>query len=86
MFLWPLLRTGQIDPMVRRVAQRTLMSVASCFRSLNWYLLFISAAIVTLATSTANVLVLTLLHGRELGWVCLGSCGSDVSPILNACI
>jgi len=26
--------------------------------------------------------VLTILHGRELGWVCLGSCSADV--IINA--
>lgn len=65
MFLWPLVKTGRIDPLLRRVAKRTLI-----------------AAMVALATSTANVLVLTLLHGKELGWVCLGSCGADV--ICNA--
>jgi hypothetical protein len=43
------------------------------------YLSCLSAAAVSVTTSTANVLVLTLLHGRELGWVCLGSCGADVS-------
>jgi hypothetical protein len=26
-----------------------------------------------------NVLVLTLLKGQELGWVCLASCGLDVN-------
>lgn len=61
MFLWPLVKTGKIDPRLRRIAKRTLV-----------------AAIVALTTSTANVLVLTLLHGKELGWVCLGSCGADV--------
>jgi hypothetical protein len=25
-----------------------------------------------------NILVLTLLHGRQLGWICLASCGVDV--------
>jgi len=65
MFLWPLVKTGRVDPLLRRIAQRTLI-----------------AATVALATSTANVLVLTLLHGKELGWVCLGSCGADV--ICNA--
>jgi hypothetical protein len=40
------------------------------------------AALVALATSTVNMLVLTLMHGEQLGWVCLGSCGADV--IVNA--
>ncbi|KIK71507.1 hypothetical protein GYMLUDRAFT_338617 [Collybiopsis luxurians FD-317 M1] len=40
------------------------------------------AAGVALTTSTVNMLVLTLLHGQEQGWVCLGSCGADV--IFNA--
>ncbi|KAJ8072881.1 hypothetical protein PM082_016440 [Marasmius tenuissimus] len=40
------------------------------------------AAIVALTTSTVNIVVLTSQHGRELGWVCLGSCGADV--IVNA--
>ncbi|KIM84333.1 hypothetical protein PILCRDRAFT_781610 [Piloderma croceum F 1598] len=61
LFLWPLVKTGRIDPLLRRVAKRTLL-----------------AAAVSLTTSTANVLVLTLQHGKELGWVCLGSCGADV--------
>jgi len=61
LFLWPLIKTGKIHPMLRRVAKRTLF-----------------AAIVALSTSSINVLVLTLLHGKELGWVCLGSCGADV--------
>jgi len=47
------------------------------------YLSCLSAAAVSVTTSTANVLVLTLLHGRELGWVCLGSCGADVRYLLN---
>lgn len=29
-------------------------------------------------SSQANILVLNLMHGKELGWVCLGSCGADV--------
>jgi len=36
------------------------------------------AAGVALTTSTINVVVLTVLKGQELGWICLGSCGSDV--------
>ncbi|KAJ7642698.1 hypothetical protein DFH06DRAFT_1477426 [Mycena polygramma] len=37
---------------------------------------------VALTTSTVNIVVLTVLKGHELGWVCLASCGIDV--ILNA--
>jgi hypothetical protein len=37
------------------------------------------SALIALTTSCVNILVLTLMHGRQLGWVCLGSCGSDVS-------
>ncbi|KAJ7048125.1 hypothetical protein C8F01DRAFT_164512 [Mycena amicta] len=40
------------------------------------------AAAVALTTSTVNIAVLTILKGSELGWVCLGSCGTDV--IFNA--
>ncbi|KAG9027060.1 hypothetical protein FRB95_008161 [Tulasnella sp. JGI-2019a] len=37
------------------------------------------ASLVALTTSCINITVLTLLHGKELGWVCLSSCGSDVT-------
>ncbi|KAF9041104.1 hypothetical protein BDZ89DRAFT_981468 [Hymenopellis radicata] len=36
------------------------------------------AACVALTTSTANIIVLTLMKGHQLGWVCLLSCASDV--------
>ena len=39
------------------------------------------AAGVALGTSVVNILILTLLHGRQLGWVCLASCGVDVSAL-----
>lgn len=39
-------------------------------------------AIVSLTTSAVNVAVLTALKGEEYGWVCLGSCVTDVA--LNA--
>lgn len=42
------------------------------------------ASVVALTTSTVNMLVLTLMHGRQLGWVCLGSCGTDV--VFNALV
>jgi hypothetical protein len=38
-----------------------------------------SSAFIALATSCVNVLVLITMHGRQLGWVCLGSCSADVS-------
>ncbi|KAG8901599.1 hypothetical protein FRB99_005194 [Tulasnella sp. 403] len=34
---------------------------------------------VALATSAVNIAILTFLHGRELGWVCLTSCAADVT-------
>ncbi|PVF91912.1 hypothetical protein CPB86DRAFT_802454 [Serendipita vermifera] len=37
------------------------------------------AATVALGTSVVNILVLTILHGQQLGWVCLASCGFDVT-------
>ena len=37
------------------------------------------AALVALVTSATNVAVLMVLHGQELGWVCLGSCTADVT-------
>ncbi|KAJ7928984.1 hypothetical protein B0H13DRAFT_2652534 [Mycena leptocephala] len=42
------------------------------------------ASIAALTTSTVNIAILTILHGRELGGLCLGSCGIDV--ILNAAV
>ncbi|KAM5540261.1 hypothetical protein V8D89_006080 [Ganoderma adspersum] len=40
------------------------------------------AAGVALSTSTINTLVLTLMSGTQLAWVCLASCGIDV--VINA--
>ncbi|KAI0329683.1 hypothetical protein GY45DRAFT_1304273 [Cubamyces sp. BRFM 1775] len=40
------------------------------------------AAAVALTTSCINILVLTIMHGKQLGWVCLASCGTDV--VINA--
>lgn len=42
-------------------------------------MLLISSAFIALATSCINVLILITMHGRQLGWVCLGSCSADVS-------
>ncbi|KAL7411107.1 hypothetical protein BDY24DRAFT_436093 [Mrakia frigida] len=42
------------------------------------------SALMALTTSTINILVLTLMNGRQLGFVCLGSCGADVT--INACV
>ncbi|KAG9050385.1 hypothetical protein FS837_005730 [Tulasnella sp. UAMH 9824] len=39
---------------------------------------------VALGTSAVNIAVLTILHGKELGWVCLTSCGGDVA--INAIV
>jgi len=40
------------------------------------------SSLIALATSCINILILTLMHGRQLGWVCLGSCSADV--VVNA--
>lgn len=37
------------------------------------------AASVALVTSAVNICILTILHGEELGWICLASCGADVA-------
>lgn len=37
------------------------------------------AAGAALTTSTLNIAILTIMDGRQLGWVCLGSCGTDVT-------
>ncbi|KAI0930101.1 hypothetical protein AcV5_006896 [Taiwanofungus camphoratus] len=42
------------------------------------------AAAVALTTSCVNILVLTLMRGKQLGWLCLGSCGIDV--VVNAVV
>lgn len=44
----------------------------------------LAAAVASLATSTVNIAILTVMDGQQLGWVCLGSCGTDV--ILNAMV
>ena len=41
------------------------------------------SALIALTTSCVNILILTLMHGRQLGWVCLGSCGTDVSSRIH---
>nr|GAT47542.1 predicted protein [Mycena chlorophos] len=68
LFLYPIARPGRL-----KLANANLRRVAT--RTL-------IAALASLTTSTINIGVLTILHGRELGWLCLGSCGSDV--VFNA--
>jgi hypothetical protein len=45
---------------------------------------FSSASTVALTTSAVNMLILTLMDGRQLGWVCLGACSTDV--VVNALV
>ncbi|CAK5276951.1 unnamed protein product [Mycena citricolor] len=40
------------------------------------------AAGIALSTSTVNMVVLTVMHGRQLGWLCLTNCATDV--IINS--
>ncbi|KAH9942442.1 uncharacterized protein BXZ73DRAFT_74699 [Epithele typhae] len=44
----------------------------------------VRTAAIALTTSCINILVLTLEHGQQLGWVCLASCGTDV--VINAVV
>lgn len=46
--------------------------------------MFFSAAGMALTTSTVNITVLTIMKGRQLGWLCLSSCGTDA--IFNAAV
>ncbi|KAK1218995.1 hypothetical protein PQX77_018298 [Marasmius sp. AFHP31] len=46
------------------------------------YYLISSASLAALITSAINIGILTVQHGHQLGWICLGSCGTDV--IINA--
>ncbi|KAE9386852.1 hypothetical protein BT96DRAFT_1005672 [Gymnopus androsaceus JB14] len=38
-----------------------------------------AASLIGLTTSTVNIGVLAILQGHELGWICLASCGVDVT-------
>ncbi|TCD62027.1 hypothetical protein EIP91_007545 [Steccherinum ochraceum] len=42
------------------------------------------ATFLMLGSSAANLSILTVLDGREVGWVCLASCGADV--VVNASV
>ncbi|KAF8169480.1 hypothetical protein K438DRAFT_1983306 [Mycena galopus ATCC 62051] len=42
------------------------------------------ASAMALTTSTVNIVLLAVMGGRELGWLCLGSCGMDV--VFNAAV
>ncbi|KAG8786645.1 hypothetical protein FRC15_010985 [Serendipita sp. 397] len=37
-----------------------------------------------LGISATNITILTIMHGRELGWICLASCSTDV--VVNALV
>ncbi|KAF9041095.1 hypothetical protein BDZ89DRAFT_1128940 [Hymenopellis radicata] len=56
-------------PLIRRNMNPQIRNVA---------LRTLIAACVALTTSTANIIVLTLMKGQQLGWVCLLSCAADV--------
>ncbi|KDQ61789.1 hypothetical protein JAAARDRAFT_522388 [Jaapia argillacea MUCL 33604] len=42
------------------------------------------AAVVALLTSAVNLVIVAIMRGKQLGWVCLGSCGTDI--IINALV
>ncbi|KAF7300033.1 hypothetical protein MKEN_01326000 [Mycena kentingensis (nom. inval.)] len=68
LFLFPLFRNS--------AAARSDSSSAARLRKVAVRTLV--AAVAGLTTSTVNIAVLTLMHGTQLGWVCLASCGTDV--------
>lgn len=39
------------------------------------------ATFLMLCSSTVNIVIFTAIGGREVGWVCLASCGADVRPL-----
>ncbi|KAJ7892431.1 hypothetical protein B0H13DRAFT_2340120 [Mycena leptocephala] len=72
LFLWPLLRSKLSNNRLRRLAARTFVHVVFALIPM------------ALTTSTVNITFLTVMEGRELGWLCLASCGMDV--IFNAAV
>ena len=38
-----------------------------------------AAAVISLATSFVNIIILSIMHGKQLSFVCLGACGLDVT-------
>ena len=79
LFLWPLMRKTFRNNTIKRLAVRTLMCVRFAPRVNSSNTTPPSSSFIALVTSCINVLVLIMMHGRQLGWVCLGSCSADVS-------
>lgn len=84
LFLWPLARSTVTNPFLKRVALRTLFAsiialTTSAVRRIQLSDAAHANANLNLCCMQVNILVLTLMHGRQLGWICLGSCGLDVS-------
>jgi hypothetical protein len=63
LFVWPIFRSNFLNPKIRAVAIRTMLSAGAA-----------------LTTSTINILVLTLMHGKQLGW------GSSILPFARLCL
>jgi hypothetical protein len=51
---------------------------------LTYFVSIIRASFCTLTISVTNLTILTILHGKELVWICLGSCSTDV--LVNALV
>jgi hypothetical protein len=78
LFLWPLGKSSMMNPLIRRVALRTLVASTIALATSVVGFLRCTWRITLIYHAQINMLILTLLHGQELGWVCLGSCGTDV--------
>lgn len=85
LFIWPLWQSNFISPIVRRVALRTLAAsfIALTTSAVRFVPLLVPLRLLTRlwVIGQINMLVLTLMHGEQLSWVCLGSCGTDVRTL-----
>lgn len=82
LFVYPLMSRKRLSTKLHALAKRTSLYVSILLLPLSFFPPFSSAAAIALGTSVINILILTLLHGQQLGWVCLASCGFDVCPLI----
>jgi hypothetical protein len=59
-------------------------SIHSLNQSDHYFLFYYSASFAALTISATNLTILAIMHGQELGWVCLASCSTDV--VVNAVV
>lgn len=74
-----------MDDKVKRMARRALVYVSTAHITFDANRRIYRASGIALLTSTVNITVLTVMHGHQLGWLCLGSCGADVCSSCLSC-